>query len=120
MNPINRVGQKVVCIQDGNIWHYFCSVLDHWPILDQVYTVSDFGEIDGEPGIHLREIAGITCECSGLADAPWPIEIFRPLARCKTDISALTKLTKVTRVLTEASSPMGILILAAPRWRRLP
>jgi hypothetical protein len=89
---IDRCGQKVQCIQDEMLWQFVCWELPCWPHLDAVYTVSGFGEIEGHPGVHLREISGVTCACTGLNNAPWPIEIFRPLDARQTDIGELTKI----------------------------
>lgn len=53
-------------------------------------------EIEGHPGIFLVEISNVNCQCAGLSNAPWPLEIFRPLDQRRTDISALTKLLDKT------------------------
>jgi hypothetical protein len=94
MNPIDRIGQKVVCIQDDFIWQFVCWELPCCPRLDQSYTVSGFGEIEGHPGIHLRELAGVSCRCFNLDNAPWPIDCFRPLDERGTDIGVLKQLLK--------------------------
>lgn len=93
MNAINRAGQRVVCIQDHAIWANFCcDAITRWPLLDEIYTVSGFTEIEDQPGIFLRELPNVNCACVGLSNAPWPIEIFRALEDRKTDISTFTKL----------------------------
>lgn len=91
MNAINRAGQRVVCVTDHAIWANFCCDLTGWPICDEVYTVTGFAEIDGCPGIFLRELPLITCECHQLSDAPWPLQCFRAIDERKTDISTFTK-----------------------------
>ena len=95
MWSIDRIGMKVICVQDPSVWDNFCC-MSQWPLLDQIYTVFGFGEVDGLPGIYLYEISGITCECCNVDNAPWPLECFRALDQRETDISELTKLTKVT------------------------
>ena len=95
MNAINRVGMKVACILDNSVWElYFCCDFGCYgpPLYGGIYTVAGFAEIDGGPGIHLRELPGITCPCHGLCNAPWPLEIFRAVDERQTDIGALTKL----------------------------
>jgi hypothetical protein len=52
--------------------------------------------IEGHPGVHLCELAGVRCRCFGLSDAPWPIECFRPLDQRKTDIGCLMQLLNKT------------------------
>jgi len=89
---INRCGQKVICIQDHSLWQTFCCDLPCWPLLDQTYTVSGFGQIEGHPGIYLHELSGVTCGCFQLDNAPWPLEIFRSLDQRNTDINELKKL----------------------------
>jgi hypothetical protein len=85
MNPINRVGQKVVCVQ-------FCCDLPGWPLLDETYTVIGFAEIEYHPGIFLLELPSVSCSCHQLSGAPWPIEVFRRFDQRTTDISELTKI----------------------------
>jgi hypothetical protein len=50
MNPINRIGQKVICVQDHSLWSNFCCDLPRWPLLDETYTVSGFGLNRGYAG----------------------------------------------------------------------
>jgi hypothetical protein len=64
-----------------------------WPLEGAVYTVSGFGLIEDHPGIYLYELNGVTCGCHQLRNAPWPLEVFRPLDQRSTDISALTQFT---------------------------
>jgi hypothetical protein len=92
MNPINRPGQKVICVQDHALWADFCCDIPCWPLLDEIYTVSGFGEIEGCPGIYLFELPPVSCTCHHLEAAPWPIDCFRPLDQRQTDISALTNI----------------------------
>jgi hypothetical protein len=100
MNAINRRGQKVICVQDHALWANFCCDLP-WPLLDQIYTVSGFGEIEHHPGIFLLELPPVSCSCHQLSGAPWPIECFRPLDQRATDISALTKILDPTLELSQ-------------------
>jgi hypothetical protein len=91
MNAINRCGQRVACIQDHAVWANFCcDAITRWPLLDEIYTVSGFAEIDGCPGIFLTELPPVTCECHSLSGAPWPLVIFRAIEEHATDISILT------------------------------
>lgn len=94
MNPINRIGQKVVCTGDERIWLFFiCPTLKDYPKRGEVYTVAGFETTyAGLPGIHLREVADLECACSGITGAPWLITAFRPLDERKTDISELQTL----------------------------
>ena len=97
MNAINRCGQRVVCIQDHAVWANFCcDAITRWPIYDQIYTVTGFSEIEGNPGIFLRELPRVNCACVGLSNAPWPLVIFRAIDERRTDISEFTKLLDQT------------------------
>lgn len=90
MNPINRIEQKVLCVGDERIWLAFvCPSLREYPKKGQVYTVTGFETYGGLPGIHLREVAPIACECMGVSGLPWLISAFRPLDERKTDIGEL-------------------------------
>jgi len=89
---IDRVGMKVQCVQDDFIWQFVCWELPCYPRRGAVYTVAGFGLIDDTPGVYLREIPGVTCSCAGLDNAPWPLQIFRPLDQRTTDIGALKQL----------------------------
>src|SRR5271165_4501368 len=89
---IDRVGQKVQCVQDEFIWQFVCWELPCYPRLDAIYTISGFGEIEQTPGVYLAELSGVSCPCLGLNNAPWPIECFRPLDQRATDIGELTKI----------------------------
>ena len=107
MNPINRVGQKVVCVMPANVWLLgVCISLTDYPVKDRVYTVSGFENSLSHPGIHLTELSGITCPCKGLKDLAWPISAFRPVDERKTDISQFTKLTKPNDVTTRELEPV--------------
>lgn len=88
---INRTGQKAICVQDHILWAAFCCDIP-WPLLDEIYTVSGFGEIEGCPGIFLSELPPVSCGCHQLDNAPWPIECFRPVDERATDIGELTKI----------------------------
>lgn len=101
MNSINRAGQRVICVQHPDVWQMFCCGLP-WPRLDAVYTVSGFGEIEDTPGVYLNEISGVTCQCAGLSNAPWPMECFWPVDERQTDISEFTKLLDQTPAEREA------------------
>jgi hypothetical protein len=93
MNAINRIGQKVICVAENAIWQYLCETIRTHPIKGSIYTVTGFAPIMGDvPGIHLRELDGFSCTCSGVANAAWPISAFRPLDQRKTDISQFEKL----------------------------
>jgi hypothetical protein len=93
MSGIDRIGQRVVCVQDHVVWANFCcDAITRWPLLDEIYTVAGFAEIDGVPGIFLAELPPVTCECHLLSGAPWPLQCFRPLDERKTDIGSLTKI----------------------------
>jgi hypothetical protein len=93
MNAINRIGQKVVCVAENAIWSYVCETLRVHPMKGSVYTVTGFATIISDiPGIHLRELGGFTCSCSGADNQAWPISAFRPLDQRKTDISEFEKL----------------------------
>jgi hypothetical protein len=97
MNPINRVGQKVVCITPPMVWFYICPSVRIYPRLSDVYTVAAFETLDTDvPGIRLRELEGFTCECGGFKDAPWPITGFKPVDERKTDISVFTQILDKT------------------------
>jgi hypothetical protein len=102
MNPINRDGQKVICVSDHRAWLFVCPTITVYPRARETYTVSGFAPIkmkDGSediPGIHLRELEGFTCSCGGFTNEPWPVEAFRPVDERKTDISAFTQLLDKT------------------------
>jgi hypothetical protein len=91
MNPINRVGQRVLCVHPPSGWLKACPALRVWPMRGEAYTVAGFETIEGIPGVHLREIAGVYCECSRLENAPWPLRCFRPLDERKTDIGVFER-----------------------------
>jgi hypothetical protein len=98
MNPINRVGQKVVCIEGPSFWalsscgDYFAAA----PEQGRVYTVSGFETRYGIPCIHLREIASPACKCIGASNLPWPIRAFRPVQTRETDISVFAGILNKT------------------------
>jgi hypothetical protein len=92
MYGIDRAGQKVICVIDHSLWADFCCDVQSWPLQDEIYTVSGFGEIENEPGVFLYELPCITCACSGLSGSPWPLEIFRPVNTARADIGIFTRL----------------------------
>jgi hypothetical protein len=53
MYGIDRAGQKVICVIDHSLWADFCCDVQSWPLQDEIYTVSGFGEIENEPGVFL-------------------------------------------------------------------
>ena len=95
MSDINRIDQKVICIQPKIFFWVMCLGVD-CPIEGQVYSVAGFADALTEPGIHLREIAGFTCACRDITNGAWPMRAFRPVDQRKTDISDLAKLLDVT------------------------
>lgn len=116
MNPINRVGQKVVCLFDievlGRLGGSYRGAV---PQAGETYTVDGFGETgmieQGEayrgrvPGIFLREIPPVRSrriEDGAMEDLPWPISIFRPAFEGETDISELLALGNPTKVREDA------------------
>ena len=98
MNPINRIGQKVVCNVDRSLWLlYGCgNVLKMAPNKGDVFTVSGFETWRGIPCIHLRELANMECTCLKYS-SPWPIAAFRPVDERTTDISAFTEILNTTK-----------------------
>jgi hypothetical protein len=97
MNPINRIGQKVICVVPDRFWtQQVCPSLKVIPRKDEVYTVTGFEDLHGVPCIHLREIVGLSCECGGLNNAPWLIQAFRPVDERKTDISVFAEILNKT------------------------
>jgi hypothetical protein len=97
MNPINRIGQKVICVVPDRFWtQQVCPSLKVTPRKGEVYTVTGFEDLNGVPCIHLREIAGLSCECGGINNAPWLIAAFRPVNERKTDISVFTEIMHKT------------------------
>ena len=67
-------------------------MISAFPLPDEIYTVSGFSDIEGCPGIFLLELPPVSCSCSGLSNAPWPLECFRPLDQRPTDIGELSKI----------------------------
>ena len=97
MNAIIRIGQKVICVVPDRFWtQQVCPSLKVIPRHGEVYTVTGFEDLHGVPCIHLREIAGLSCECGGISNAPWLIQAFRPVDERKTDISVLTEILNKT------------------------
>jgi hypothetical protein len=95
---IDRVGQKVVCVVEFDIFLLDGSRYGPVPVKDQVYTVAAFGEFPfsfdqarkGMPGISLVEVPDIQAPRSG-SEAPWPMIAFRPVDERKTDISEIVR-----------------------------
>ena len=101
MNGINRVGQKVRCIEEDfkDIW---CPNMGGYPELDKVYTVGGFEDcIYNLPGIHLNELPNTRCNCSG-KKLSWPIMAFRPIiedgAKSKCVTAIINKARKQTKI----------------------
>lgn len=109
MHPINRRGQKVVCIMEIDIETPAGEIYTgRTPVLDQVYTVTGFGETGmlaavAEPiqgidvGVTVAEIPSIqgrhhrTGVWQTLA---WPLAMFQPADYRTTDISDLIEIGK--------------------------
>ena len=83
---------KVECVEDHSVWQLFCCPMSLWPICGMTYTVAGFASIEDHPGIYLYELPPVSCKCCSLDNAPWPLEIFRPLNERKTDIGELMKI----------------------------
>ncbi len=89
-----RIGQKVVCVDDGarepRRWWPGCAVKR-----GEIYTIRGFvtAPYDGIPCILVEELRNIIAH-KGIIDddAGYRIERFRPLVEKKTDISTLTAL----------------------------
>jgi hypothetical protein len=98
MNPIKRVGQKVICVTRLNEIMAHCAMIKAAPEQGKIYTVAGFETAKYGPGIHLREVPSVTCVCDRLKNSPWPIASFRPVVEdeSKTDISAFKKLLNPT------------------------
>lgn len=93
-----HVGQMVVCVddrQDGRIGN------EPWPVLKNVYTISDFRVLDDGLGVRVSELP------TPLEDDrvyPWfKAERFRPVA--KTDISIFTALLHPTPEREQVTPP---------------
>lgn len=119
MNPINRVGQKVVCVTEFEIYDYlgnlFCGPS---PRIDGVYTVAGFLNNEGAaasldllddigPGIELREVPSVRGK-GGTRSLGWPIIGFRPLLDRETDISALVEAGKSAHLLDMDEIPFVV------------
>jgi hypothetical protein len=96
-----RVGQKVVCVNDGRPWKSWRSWLGHkWmefrhpydhPVIGVIYTVTDIqsSQWDGETFLLLNELD------SGNPDVWEPgyfATMFRPVVEHEADISIFTKM----------------------------
>jgi hypothetical protein len=88
MNPINRIGQKIVCINDNWV-EPFPNCGPH-PVKDGVYTVSGF------PTDGFLFVTGF--ERSDFGAKSYDITYFRPADERKTDISDLVKLTEIETI----------------------
>lgn len=100
MTGINRIGQRVVCIERSFdvLW---CPNIDPLPEYKGEYTVSGFETVVDIPGIHLREFADTTCNCVG-KKMPWPIQCFRPI------VDDQIKNEHVTKIVNKAKVPAPI------------
>jgi hypothetical protein len=101
MNPINRRGQKVVCVVEFDLVSTRGGKYGGpGPLLDEVYTVINFIDNTGKfipdadddlsLGIELLEVPSPISPPGPLG---WPIIAFRPADERKTDISDLIRLT---------------------------
>lgn len=101
MNGINRVGQKVRCIE-SDFEYEWCPNMEAYPKLDKVYTVGGFEDVCQDiPGIHLNELVNTICKCSKKRLA-WPIKAFRPIiedgAKSKCVTAIIDKANKKSKV----------------------
>ena len=100
MNPINRIGQKVICVGDERVWFvYVCPTIVDFPKRGEVYTVAGFANVGDStlPGIHLREVPPLECACKSIVGAAWLLSAFRPVDERKTDISEFNSLLTPTK-----------------------
>jgi len=80
-----RVGQKVVCVDDGIRPRGYCPAYGY-PTIGVVYTISEVGvTYHGAPGVNL-------VEHPHERSSGWRASRFRPVVERKTDISILTAL----------------------------
>lgn len=97
MNGINRVGQRVECIERFFEWMW-CPDITPLPEYRGEYTVSGFETFQDMPGIHLKEFPDATCACAG-QKVPWPIICFRPI------VGDQVKNEHVTKIVDKAKAP---------------
>lgn len=92
-----RVGQKVVCVDDGphrSGWNPHGDA----PIKNKVYTVVGVETYRGLVGIHLREIR------NGSHNGLYKAMRFRPAVERKTDISVFTEILRTTKAPVNADA----------------
>lgn len=108
MNSINRVGQKVRCVEP-NFKHDWCpDIKEHGvPALGGEYTVGGFEDCAGfsitVPGIHLDEFTNTMCSCQK-KNMPWPIVCFVPV------VDDEVKNEQATEIIDKASGPVPVKI----------
>lgn len=92
MYSINRVGQKVRCIE-AHFRHFWCPdvTANGSPEYDGEYTVSGFEDIQGYPGIHLSEFTNTHCDCSK-KKLSWPMKCFVPLVDDEAENEYVTEI----------------------------
>lgn len=95
MSGINRVGQKVRCIEP-NFKYLWCPNISPLPKMNGIYTVGGFEDYANWPGIHLNEFTNTNCDCIGKRMS-WPIKCFVPLVDDQVKNKHITEIvTKVT------------------------
>lgn len=93
MNGINRIGQKVVCINDDFSWSegalkelFSIGGLNQLPKINEIYTVSGFKEV-GEPEIYIY-----LEECiMKYGEITFSVDRFRPLQTRNKHVTAMIK-----------------------------
>lgn len=99
MNPINRRGQKIACVQEIEYESITGALYaGAYPELDGVYTVKDFVARHklcvGPPEMGLVgyiELFEMPSPNAYGTPVGWPIICFRPVDERKTDISVFTR-----------------------------
>lgn len=85
-----RVGQKVVCVQEGPI---FPEPGERGVRKGEVYTVRGLIQAPEGPGMYVEEIRNPVMYCTmGTCERAFPIGWFRPTVERKTDISVFTRM----------------------------
>lgn len=112
MNPINRRGQKVVCVIAFE--YEICGSTPEVSSLSlgEVYTVDDFLDLSHAlvearlwPGITLVEYPGLRIKLASTGvwePMGWPLVAFRPVDERETDISDLVRLGTSVRQTEDA------------------
>lgn len=83
------VGQKVVCVDAGNVpaWWYRGEIR---PRKNTIYTIREF---DGPSAIRLVEITNrLRCYREGVGELSFYLRRFRPITEWKTDISIFNRM----------------------------